>query len=252
VTVVDHLFNRDPAPKLGKPARAWQGVTNRKGQTKDQREHPWQYSCPAPMCFYTVTAKTEKDILRVESDHTTKSDSCPWFGGGTTTLSWSIMAASFIEPIWKLLDECMDFIMQPGNSDDDPVYAETRLKRQSEARAYANTLAVLMPPFFTHPDQIAKEAKRRWNVRQSDTFDPERSTVCYATPGIGHLRYKPAETTKVMETTQVLQRPNAIQQLKALDQATTTAIKGALGSGMFTVKQLAATYGLTEAQVKAL
>lgn len=236
MTVVDDLFNRAPAPSTGKPVHVWTGVRKHtEPLSKDQKANPWLCRCPAPMCFYNLSARSEKDATRLLETHP-----CPWFGGGSTQLDWSIMSASFVEPIWRLLDESMETIC--GKPEGTTWDEAARDRAKAQARAYANVLALQMAPFFSHPDEIAKEAMRRHKIRQTEAFDPERSEACYATPGIGHLRLKAAEAPLVPR----------ISKAPVLEETTIKAIKGALASTMFTPEQIAPMYNLTVAQVKAL
>lgn len=142
-------------------------------------EHPginyrFHFACPAPLCFYNIVAATAELRDVRAADHP-----CPWFGGGHTTLSWGIMSDQYLEPIWKLLDASVDSIKGTAPDDwDQPSLQATR----AEARAYANTLALLMQPFFSTQQEISHEALRRWQERQAGRV-PE-------TPGIGRLKWK--------------------------------------------------------------
>lgn len=242
MTVVQELFEREPAPQLGKPPQVWQGVHKKwAADTADSKAKPYVCRCPAPMCFWNTSHKTEKDAQTALTTHP-----CPWFAGGTTTLSWGVMAESFVTPIWKLLDECMDALMAlPLMEVVDTETSRERDTLKAQARAYANTLAVLMPPFFHHPDEIAREAKVRYDKR---TVGEE-----YETPGMGNRRYEKAGSTRVMDpppaTTSRTYAPRSGGKVLSDDEK--TGIKMALAMGGFPVAQLAKTYGVTEQQIEA-
>lgn len=246
MTVVQELFEREPAPRLGKPPSVWTGVSKRTTlETADQKARPWVCRCPAPMCFYNTSHKAEKDAQTALDTHP-----CPWFAGGTTTLSWGVMAESFVAPIWKLLDECMDEIMLASSQvvSADPLEREAGSRAlatlKPTARAYANTLAILMPPFFRHPDEIALEAKVRYDKR---TAGEE-----YETSGMGNRRYEKAGSTRVMDPpTPSAPRTYVPRGGKVLSDDEKTGIKMALAMGGFPVEQLAKTYGVTAQQIEA-
>lgn len=201
---------------MSKPAHVWTGVTKREViENEDQRKHPWLFRCPAPMCFWNTAHRQEKDAQTTLETHP-----CPWFAGGDTKLGWGVMAASFVEPIWKLLDEQMDRLAQIDSG--HPEWLGTR----AQARAYANTLAILMPPFFTTADDIAREAKKRYDMRKAGTD--------YETPGLGRLRYEPAGSTLVKQPGV----PNISNEVRE-------SLKGALASGLFPPEQLAKMYNVS-------
>lgn len=152
------------------------------------------------------------------------------------------MSEQFVKPIWSFLDAAMDVIK---SEQLDAISADNRERAKQEARAYANVLAVLMPPFFSHPDEIAREAMVRWQKRKAGED--------YETPGMGRLRYKPPNTT--LTTAGLPKTDTSIQmttKVIELDDATQKGIKAALESGLFTAKQLAATYSVSEAYIQSL
>lgn len=233
-------FDRAPAPRMGKPPHVWRGVEKRDPATipaNDGKKYPWMYRCPAPLCFYNITCATEKDAERHRDTH-----KCPWFAGGTTTIDWSIMSGSFLEPLWGMLDEQMELIMESPNDD-------VKERARYEARGMAKTLAVLMPPFFHHPDEIAREAKKRYDMRVAQED--------YETPGIGRLRLKPPQTTLDMVAAErpapTAPRSNAVTSTAKLGDREKAAIKNAMSvPGMFTEKDLAKTYGVSEDVIRAV
>lgn len=218
----------------GKVQHVWQGVLKREPHQllTSEKSRPWLFRCPAPLCFYNVSAATEKDINRQAETHP-----CPWFGGGTTTLGWSVMSEQFLRDIWGQLDLRVNDIMGE-EPPDDPGFKE---RARYEARGLAVALAVLMPPFFYKPDEIAREAKKRWDERAIGNDS-------YETPGMGRLRLKPPPTEY---TTAGLRKTDTSVQT-TLDDQTKAGIKAALESGLFTDKQLASTYSVTEEYIRSL
>jgi hypothetical protein len=157
-------------PKLVKTANGWPGVYNTL-HTNPKAEYPWRFHCPQPLCFMVLHAATEAILNdRVEKHQ------CPWFGGGTTTFSWGVMADDYLMPIWKMLDAAVDVMKSEAATPEEKTAA------RFGGRGLAEALAILMPPFFTTGDEIVKEALVRWENRQSGTD--------YETPGIGRFKWK--------------------------------------------------------------
>jgi len=164
--------------KLVKTANGWPGVYNTL-HTNPKAEYPWRFHCPQPLCFMAIHAATEVILnTRIEAHQ------CPWFGGGTTTFSWGVMADDYLMPIWRMLDAEVDIIKGAGivERTDDQVRNDMQAAR-FKARGLAEALAILMPPFFTTGDEIVKEALVRWERRQAGDTD-------YETPGIGRFKWK--------------------------------------------------------------
>jgi hypothetical protein len=127
---------------------------------------------------------------------------------------------------WKLLDAVMAEIKSPHTTTPDWYKAQ--------GRAYANVLATFMPPFFDDPDEIVREALRRYDNRDN----PE-----YETPGLG-VKFlaqfdKPKKYVKEEKRTGNKLPDTAIEN-----------IKKAIESGMFTVDQIATNYKVSPAEVK--
>jgi len=161
----------------GKPGHLWPGVykvPQSYTSSPDMKKHPWRFNCPAPLCFYHGGYADEAMARKVQETHP-----CPWFGGGTTTLSWGIMSDMFLAPIWKKLDDAVDELMRIKSRTHD--YDPDMRQQEGLCRGLAESLAVLMPPFFSTGDEIAQEAMVRYEKRQAGED--------YETPGIGRLRY---------------------------------------------------------------
>lgn len=161
--------------RLGKPGHIWPGVHKiPKSFSVEMQKHPWHFDCPAPLCFYRGSYTDELMARKIQETHP-----CPWFGGGTTTLSWGIMSDMFLAPIWQKLDEAVDELMKiKGYATHEDV---TLWEAKGEARGIAEALAVLMPPFFSTGDEIVQESMVRYEKRQAGED--------YETPGVGRLRF---------------------------------------------------------------
>lgn len=176
-------------PKYTRPVKTgntWVGLTfNDLPGHPTKVEYPWKYHCPAPLCFMVIHAATE-DII----DERIRKHPCPWYGGGTTTLSWGVMSDNYLAPIWEKLDAEVDIMKGIGRSEhagDDEIREDMQAARY-RAGAYAETLAILMPPFFSTKKEIVNEALVRHENRVAG--------VDYETPGLGRLRYKVPVTSR--------------------------------------------------------
>lgn len=109
------------------------------------------------------------------------------------------------------------------------------------ARAISEVLAPMMQPFFSTPDEIVKEAVRRHTARQAEDTD-------YETPGLGQKSLAPHDVMPM----QVNPASKPSKPEKELTEKDKAGIKMALGSGMFPIKKLAESYGVSEATIKAL
>lgn len=235
-------------PKYKRPAKvgnAWPGLTysdvhfvfpNHPHVT----QYPWQFHCPAPLCFYVIHAATQEIAEKRIQEHP-----CPWFGGGTTTLSWGIMSQDYLGPIWEMMDKEVDIIFgtnRPSDWDDDRCRREMQGARY-RARGIAETLAILMPPFFDTGDQIVNEAKVRWQNRVDGTD--------YETPGIGRLRFKRPEGVSGNDVRKMVPEeydPSAPPKHNLTDDEV-AAVQKAKG---FPLGMLASAYNTTEDIIKYL
>lgn len=201
----------------GKMRGVWVGVSKRTDVSADALAHPWLVRCPAPLCFYNVSATTE-----VEAKTKLDTHPCPWYGGQPTTIGWTHMVEAYLQRIWKLLDIEVD-IIKDGHTTN---LHQDQAKNRAKGLAYA--LAILMPPFFQTPEEISREALKRWEMRQAGTE--------YTTQGLGLKRLARLDASAAT--------------MPGLTQAQIDAIKFAKESGMFTDQELANTYDLTVGQLQ--
>lgn len=156
------------------------------------------------------------------------------------------MAPTLLEETWEMLDEVMDTLMD-GDLDHDQVQ-----RFRGEARGIAKVLANFMTLYFPTPDDIAREAKRRYEARKAG--DKE-----YCTQGLGYrktefpepgfrVKIEPQEKKPTRTTRQARTAPPP----KTLSDEEKNAVKFAHSSGMFTVKQLADTYGVTTRYIEQI
>lgn len=122
--------------------------------------------------------------------------------------------------LWKKIDYEVD---QIKSGSLNPEYNKFR------AGAFAEAISMIMP--LTR-DEVSAEALRRWEARQAGTD--------YETPGLAEEIYTPPVTFGNQKST-----GNRIPD--AAVNSSTQAIK----LGMFTVAQIAKSYGMTEDEVKS-
>lgn len=137
-------------------------------------EYPFLYECGKPHCFYRVVTRTYEEA-KEQNKH-----KCP--AGAETNIGASL-TQSILEKAWQLLDEAM-LDIKSGRDDLD------RENVRGRARGIAEVLALFMPPHFRTPDEIAREALKRY---QAATADPPQE---HETPGLGALRYVFPNDTK--------------------------------------------------------
>lgn len=251
-------------PPLVKVANTWPGKTHINFKHSGI-QFPWKFHCPQPLCFFCVVAATEKKLDKRIEHHV--ENTCPWFGGGTTTFSWGVMSDKYLQPIWAKLDAEVNIIKRtvefdPSVTDDDirQLMQDARLR----ARGLAEALALLMPPFFSTGDEIVREAIVRWEKRQAGEK--------YETPGLGMYKFQrppglkgdpdfPSWVTKPEYDTRD-PKPKAKARPVEADQPTPVAttsnnltdeekdkIKKSVG---FPISMLARAYNVTPAVIKAI
>lgn len=154
------------------------------------------------------------------------------------------MSQTLLEQAWEDLDEVMDVLMD-GNLDADQVQ-----RFRGEARGMAKLLARFMSPHLRTADDIAREAKRRYDARKAGEQ--------YETPGLGHRRQEPPPGSPVRTAPASVSAGRATgprtkaSKISTLSVEERTAIKAALNSGLFEVKQLCDIYKLTPEDVESL
>ena len=194
-------------------AKGWTGIA------PAETEGRYLFACPEPNCYRHLTFKTLEEAEAEQSDH-----GCPNVGG-PTKVSWSV-TRTLVEQLWDKLDVEYELIVEKK-----AVYIDTTKGR---ARAFAEAIAIFMPPFFSTADEVIREAGSRYRAKK----DGEQ----YDTPGLGSRRYEGAVRNDKPRATASTARPTSAS---AVPEDTRKAIKFALQSGMFTKEQLAKTYKLS-------
>lgn len=152
---------------------------------------------------------------------------------------------ALLESVWAALDAKMDIIMagEPDPWSHEQMEAhKTWVRTKNEARGIAETLAILMDPFFTDPNEVAKEAARRYKARQAGDDS-------YETPGLASEIWEPKSPLKDETIRKATTPRKAIG--KPLPPEAVAGAKKALESGKFTVSQIAQMYGVSDEAVKS-
>lgn len=200
--------------------------------------HPWGFECERPDCQLILSAPTEEAARLIEATHT-----CPYYGG-KTTYGWSI-TVTLVEEVWQKLDADMMSLMQP-EAGTDFVSLKARL------RAFAEVLAIFMKPHFTTADEIAREARRRYDNR----LDPE-----YCTAGLEQRRFEPPPGSRRLSeetwspgtrtATRATAQSAVEKGLSKLTDEQKTSIK-LFHDNQFPVAVLAKSHGVSEAVINAV
>jgi len=127
---------------------------------------------------------------------------------------------------WKKLDNEVTRIRE-----QDPQLNEDA---KHKGRALAEVLALMMPPFFSDADAIVREALRRYD---------HRGNAEYETPGLG------VESLKIFDNMPQPKAPTKSSGKTIPDGAAASSKQG-IELGMFTVKQIADSYGMFPEEVK--
>lgn len=180
----------------------------------------YTYNCRQAHCHFVVASRTQDPVAH----------SCPYPGGTTTYGPEYTM--SLLSECWEHLDSVVARIIEEPNSHD----AEYN-------KAYANGLAYMlakfMNPHFTTPQEISKEAAKRYKNRKAG--------VEYETPGIGSQRYIPP---RLAEPTKRAPLTRSTQQVRALSEKETQGILN--GKDFFPAEQVAQMYSVPVAEVERL
>ena len=107
---------------------------------------------------------------------------CPW--GSGTKVSWSV-TKTLVEQMWHMLDREVDSIKGHVNADGQVQFAADPTYHQTRARAFAESIAIFMTPFFATADDVVRESLKRWQARKDGDTE-------YETAGLGHRRYESA------------------------------------------------------------
>lgn len=204
--------------------------------TKGAQEFPLEGYCEREGCYAIAAFRTEEDAQVFLALH-----KCPYMSPAKIGL---LVSRTLLEESWVDLDEVMDTLMD-GNLDPDQIQ-----RFRGEARGMAKILARFMSPHLRTADDIAREAKRRYDARKAGEE--------YETPGLGHRRMEPPPAAPVTyagtpaRNARQSSRGTKVSKVLALTEQERTAIKMARDSGMFSVKELSGVYGITEAEVSAI
>lgn len=133
---------------------------------------------------------------------------------------------------WKRLDLYTEMLM-----DVTGIAELEKNVAKAKARAYAEVLADMMPPFFDNPDDIVREAVIRYKNRENPDYE---------TPGLGQKSLAEFDKMPYQNST-----PTRKKAEPELDEATRAGIKKALESGMFTVSQLAKSYSVSHLVIES-
>jgi hypothetical protein len=149
---------------------------------------------------------------------------------------------TLLQQVWDMLDVEVDLIYSER--------IEFKDYHKHRARMIAEVLALFMPPHFRTPDEVAREGIKRYKAR-------EAGDDRYETAGLGSRAFEPppaavAAAAEFRTSSRTPAKRSAPKPSgKSVPDSALPAVKQALETGMFTVAQIAKTYGMTEDEVKA-
>ena len=198
----------------------------------DITRYPYKVHCIERNCNYSVAAKSYEAGVAKYTSHT-----CPYIGG-PTSIGWSVTLTT-LEKCWIKLDAVMVELMEgnypPMGQDASSPENPERVRLKGVCRGMAELLAEFMGPHFRTTDEIAGEAKRR--------YDAKKAGEPYETVGLGHLRLQgPPGENKYAPKPVTAPRAAPFTKAATFTDEECESIKFAAESGMFTNEQLAKTY----------
>lgn len=233
-------------------------IVMREPTSRGFERSPYRFRCDQPFCEMEVTAKSEADAQHVKDIHT-----CPHLGG-PTKIGWTV-TKTLVAQMWEKLDLEVDIIKSIGAN---PAELEALKLSQTRARAYSDCIALFMQPFFSTPDEVARESTKRWRARKAGEK--------YETPGMGHRRYEHAAAYESAaaewyttpdggysgDPTRAgapakgrsarAPRDTAASRKLPVGVSTKTASEVKLFSASFSHEQLATTYGMSVEDIKTI
>jgi hypothetical protein len=131
--------------------------------------------------------------------------------------------------LWNKLDNAVDDLKKLPSFNEDYI--------RGECFAFSQAIHIVMRPFYPARVDVVKEAMVRWEARQAGTE--------HESPGLAETIWRPE--TDWMGHTPTKSEPKTGNLIP--DSAIATARVG-IDRGLFTVKQMASTYNMTEQEVK--
>lgn len=183
------------------------------------------YRCPEPHCYF---AREIKEPIAPEHK-------CPQ-GNGTTKVGWTVYGPSLLEKTWFELDVVTHRLMTKTSLETDRGYAQ----------GLAFTLALFMAPHLTTPNDVAREAKKRWEMKQAGEE--------YTTPGLGERRYEPPPGDhKLSRQTEQRAKVSAAPKPKRVTWLTDEQVEMVkAAAGMFSAADLAGMYEVPVEVIESL
>lgn len=146
---------------------------------------------------------------------------------------------------WELLMRKVEIILTPPMNDLERDNAE---RARYEGRGIAEVLAIQMKPFMESADDVVRHAVACFHDKN------------HVVPGLGqHLwdpMYNPDGSPRVplnapKKATATKPAPQVQKRTgNTIPDSALAGVRGAIATGMFTVKQVATTYSMSEAEVK--
>jgi hypothetical protein len=144
--------------------------------------------------------------------------------------------------LWRLLDSKVDtFMVDPTDLDMNDTKAA--------ARGVAEAIQLLMVKFYPTPDDVVREAVKRYKARQANQL--------HESPGLGEFLWDPNFDYDGKQRTQIAAKAKTPIKAPAVvtkitDQETLSGIKNAHQSGMFTKQQIAEIYKINMATLESV
>lgn len=194
----------------------------------DEKYEIWRFACAVKECYLSVGCATEAIANDFKLMHT-----CPK-PNGYTRIGWSVYGPSLLEQTWAELDAVTERLLNPSiiPEEHDVGYA----------RGLAFTLSLFMMPHFRTPKDVAREARKRWQMKQAGEE--------YVSPGLASRRYEAPPDNHKLDVRSGGVPVKSKSKGKQLSDVELAAIKNA--AAMFPHEELAKVYGITVERVKEI
>lgn len=214
------------------------GMTTTRANLNGRTIHSYTVRCGSINCWFVGHGGTSQDAQFVLDEH-----KCPTL----PTRNELPSGRSTLEKLWDEMDDVTAALIDGHEYNGMSV---DTLKGYAKGLAF--NLSMMTHPYFRTIKDIAREAGARYKMSKGTT--PWRPTPSYRynpTPEVltaNVVSTVPTEKRTPTKRTPVKSAPKPIN----LEPANAAAIRAGLGSGMFSMAELAEMYGVTVEQVRVL
>lgn len=203
--------------------------------------YPWIATCEEFLCYWSTAHKTEDEAKKILVTHT-----CPHRG----PRRYNVKGKAIIEKLWDELDSEFDVIYQMmQDKNEDTKWNSGRV------RGIAWCIVQMAGPYYTEVDQVMRQGKKRYQMRNKEIEFEPTPTYDYQPPPPGDAHPKP----KAAPTTAILGAPSgpklSASEKRSVDKLspeTKEAIKKALDMKMLSEAEASRNFGISVNAVRVI